>query len=288
MPSEGTDGGISACLTRSLELWVAAGAATHSSVPAFGNKKAGRKDMNIRSTMVVALFDILGTKARLEKSGIDGILSDYQKLAAFVEKQTGCLCVSAVPVTDGASCLAAGWLTTQNGYFSDTFVLWAEYEAFRMPAFFQMCSDLFCYALTIGLPLRGGIGVGDAYMDKQNNIFLGHALVDAAQAEAAQLWLGISGGLSFNNKQFCGPFDPRTILAYSKQQHPKKSYQLPGIVLDWPRRWRETQTANDLTLVINALNTDPDYEEYYKNTIAFAEFSKQNHDWFLRNANMQA
>ena len=49
----------------------------------------------------------------------------------------------------------------------------------------QMCIDLFCYGLELGIPLRGGLDVGDAHMDKTKNTYLGPALIDAAEAEKA-------------------------------------------------------------------------------------------------------
>lgn len=242
--------------------------------------------MKIRSTKVIALFDILGTKNRMTTLGIDGVLATYEKLAAFVDQQTGSMVIRSVPAGDGTFCPAVGWLEVEKGYFSDTFLLWVDHEAFRLPAFMQMCIDLFCYSLELGIPLRGGLGVGDAYMDKTKNLFVGPALIDAAEAEAAQRWLGISCGTSFNQKQFAGPFDPRLMLAYAKQQKPEKKYKLPGLVLDWPRRWRETR-KNDPTETLNAMNTEPAFADLYTCSNGFVEFSLKSHDWFLKDMEMK-
>jgi len=218
--------------------------------------------------------------------GIDGVLATYEKLAAFVDQQTGSMVIRSVPVGDGTFRAAAGWLVVEKVYFSDTFLLWADHDAFRLPAFMQMCIDLFCYSLEIGIPLRGGIGVGEAYMDKTKNIFLGPAFIDAAEAEAAQCWLGISCGRSFNQKQFTGPFDPRLMLAYAKQQKPENKYKLPGLVLDWPRCWRETR-KNDPTNILNAMNTDNAFPDMYTCSNEFVEFSLKSHDWFLKGMEMK-
>jgi hypothetical protein len=242
--------------------------------------------MKIRNTKVIALFDILGTKNRMTTLGIDGVLATYEKLAAFVDQQTGSMVIRSAAAGDGTFCPAVGWLEVEKGYFSDAFLLWAEHDASRLPAFMQMCIDLFCYSLELAIPLRGGLGVGEAHMDKTKNIYLGPALIDAAEAEAAQRWLGIACGKSFNQEQFAGPFDPRMVLAYVKQQNPGKEYKLPGLVLDWPRRWRETRKT-DATAALDAMNTEPAFADLYKCTHGFVDFSLKSHDWFLKGTDMK-
>ena len=242
--------------------------------------------METRSTKVVALFDILGTKNRMTVLGVDGVLATYEKLATFVDQQSGSMVIRSVPTGDGTFCPAVGWLEVEKGYFSDTFLLWADHEPFRLPAFMQMCIDLFCYSLELGIPIRGGLAVGDAHMDKTKSIFLGPALIDAAEAEEAQRWLGISCGTSFNQEEFRGPFDPRLILAYSKQQHPERAYRLPGLVLDWPRRWRETKTS-DPSGILDSMNSDPRFDRYYTCASEFVSFSLKSHDWFLKGMEMR-
>ena len=242
--------------------------------------------MKTRSTKVIALFDILGTKNRMTQLDIEGVLATYEKLAAFVDEQSGSMVIQSVPAGNGTFCPAVGWLEVEMGYFSDTFLLWADYEAFRLAAFMQMCIDLFCHSLELGVPLRGGLGVGDAHMDKTKSIYLGPALIDAAEAEAAQRWLGISCGTSFNQKEFAGPFDPRLMLVYAKHQNPGKEYKLSGLVLDWPRRWRETRTI-DATAALDAMNNEPPFADFYTCAKGFVEFSQRSHDWFLKGTEMK-
>jgi hypothetical protein len=242
--------------------------------------------MKTRGTKVVALFDILGTKDRMTALHIEGVLGTYEKLAAFVDQQSGSMVIQSVPAGNGTFCPAVGWLEVEMGYFSDTFLLWADYEAFRLAAFMQMCIDLFCHSLELGVPLRGGLGVGDAHMDKTKSIYLGPALIDAAEAEAAQDWLGISCGASFSQDQFRGPFDPRLMLAYIKQQKPTSKYRLSGLVLDWPRRWQETR-KNDPPPILNGMNTNPLFAPYYTCASEFVDFSMRSHDWFLKGIEMK-
>jgi hypothetical protein len=156
----------------------------------------------------------------------------------------------------------------------------------RLPAFFEMCCDLFCHSLSLGIPIRGGIGVGDAYMDKEKRIYIGPALIDAAQAESAQLWLGVSCGVTFNQDEYRGSFDPRTVLAYKEHQNPENKYKIPGLVLDWPRRWR-TSRNDDPKKYLDSLNTDQAFAHYYLNTKRFIDYSEKNHDWFMRKESLE-
>lgn len=242
--------------------------------------------MKTRSTKVVALFDILGTKDRMTVLGVEGVLAICEKLATFVDQQRGSMVIRSVPAGDGTFCPAVGWLEVEQGYFSDTFVLWADHDPFRLPAFMQICIDVFCHSLELRVPLRGGLAVGDAHMDKAKSMYVGPALIDASEAESAQRWLGISCGISFNQEEFSGPFDPRLILAYAKQQHPEKNYKLPGLVLDWPRRWRETRKT-DPSQVLKGMNSDRTFDPFYTCATQFVEFSRESHDWFLKGMEMK-
>jgi len=242
--------------------------------------------MKTRAIKIVALFDILGIKKRMDVMGIDGVLTDYERLTSFVDQQTGCLVIRSVPAGDGGFCPAVGCLEIQQAYFSDTFILWMDYDAFRLPAFFEMCCDLFCHSLSLGIPIRGGIGVGDAHMDKKKSIYLGPALIDAALAESAQLWLGVSCGVTFNQDEYRGPLDPRTVLAYKEHQNPEKQYKIPGLVLDWPRRWR-TSRSDDRKKQLDSMNTDQSFALYYLNAIRFIDYSEKSHDWFMRKESLE-
>src|SRR5947209_6990404 len=113
--------------------------------------------MKPRSTKVVALFDVLGFESLLVLRGLDRMLQDYANLTAIVDKIDGCVCIRPVPNGDGTFSSAVGYLVTAQAYFSDTIVLWSDYDTFRLAAFCQICSDLFCESLDLGLPLRGGI-----------------------------------------------------------------------------------------------------------------------------------
>lgn len=243
--------------------------------------------MLARSTKVVALFDVLGFENLLTLRGLDQMLDDYAKLTAVVDRMDGCLCIRSVPNGDGTFSPAVGYLVTAHAYFSDTILLWSDYDAFRFPAFCQMCSDFFCECIELGLPVRGGIAVGDTHLDADSGIFVGPPLVEAARVESAQMWIGISFGASFAREPYSSHFDPRTVLAYAKhrKRDPKFDGLVPGMVLDWPRRWRESRKV-DVRSLLTTMDSDPKYHGCYAQTLDFVDYSELHHDWFLRSDEM--
>jgi hypothetical protein len=58
------------------------------------------------------------------------------------------------------------------------------------------------------------------------------------------------------------------------------------MVVDWPRRWRETRET-DIRSLISAMDSDPNFSEYYTRTLKFINFSKRNHDWFKKERHLE-
>lgn len=171
---------------------------------------------------------------------VDGILTDYERLTSFVDQQTGCLVIRSVPAGDGGFCPAVGYLEVQQAYFSDTFILWMDYDAFR--------HSLRCAAIFSATAFH----------------------LESQFEESTQLWLGVSCGVTFNQDEYRGSFDPRTVLAYKEHQNPENKYKIPGLVLDWPRRWR-TSRNDDPKKYLDSLNTDQAFAHYYLNTKRFID-----------------
>ncbi len=86
--------------------------------------------------------------------------------------------------------------------------------------------------------------------------------------------------------EYRGFFDPRTVLAYKEHQNPENKYKIPGLVLDWPRRWR-TSRNDDPKKYLDSLNTDQAFAHYYLNTKRFIDYSEKNHDWFMRKESLE-
>jgi len=117
-------------------------------------------------------------------------------------------------------------------YFSDTFVIWLRHEknkeygqswtrsayiGGKYPLLFsdvgvelrkflhseyfiflKLCLEFFYRGIQKGIPLRGCVATGNAYMNKNESMFLGEALVEAARGESAQNSIGFAFGPSFS------------------------------------------------------------------------------------------
>ena len=183
----------------------------------------------------------------------------------------------AVPVEGGGRAAAFGMLDVEHELTSDSIFLWCSYSSFHFPPFCGLLLEFFCDVLELSLPLRGGVAVGEADMDKAIRTYLGPALNEAASVEAAQEWVGVSFGPSFAHPPY-NWFEPEQALVYRAHRKPGKEDLVPGAVLDWPRKWRGTRRT-PAEQVIAQHNTDPNYSRYYENTGWFIEFSEQNKDW---------
>jgi hypothetical protein len=59
-----------------------------------------------------------------------------------------------------------------------------------------------------------------------------------------------------------------------------KEFAFP-IVADWPRRWSDSH-GECPSAKLRELDTDPQFSLYWDNTIKFAKYSLQKHDWHMR------
>jgi hypothetical protein len=141
-----------------------------------------------------------------------------------------------------------------------------------------MCNVFVCEVLESGMPLRGGIAVGEAYMDKGTGTYLGKALVEAAEVEKSQDWIGVSFGPSFAVAPYNEFFMAESVLVYRRHRKPSRTKWIPGLVLDWPRVWRNSRVA-PVPRLLASMNTDPKFNDYYRHAIDFVEFSEKNKDW---------
>jgi hypothetical protein len=222
---------------------------------------------------MVAMFDVLGFKSLRERLGIEGIYQRYEKLAAFIrEPKSG---IDLVPIQ---GFVVVGHLNVHCAYFSDTILFWARYAFPALRSFCNTCSEAMCKGVEIGLPLRGGIAVGQAIMDVSLSTYLGQPIEEAHAVEQAQSWIGASFGPSFHDRN---SFFLDTILPYRAHRKTDSGDLIRGCVLDWPRHWRGTRTSS-LSTVVKALDRDPKYSDKYSATLKFVDFSESNHDWFIK------
>ena len=138
-----------------------------------------------------------------------------------------------------------------------------QFHAIPCDNFLNVCCDVICHSLEIGLPLRGAISMGEAVLNPEYGIFIGRPLVEAARLEKEQAIIGAAISTSFVSQTI-----PRRYLIEQSDHFKTDPPQtFSGNMLDWPRYWRATR-QNDCTEVVNAMNSDPNFAKYYRNTNA--------------------
>lgn len=234
----------------------------------------------------VAFFDVLGFENRLRSDGLRDLVAAYKQLTEVVKRfQGGRLVVDGAMPLDGplprfhkdgsVECGSALYsLDVDHAYFSDTILLWADFDPIRIRPFCGMCAEFFCQVLHLGMPVRGAIAVGDAYMNISENTFVGYPVAEAARVEKAQEWIGISFGPSFVEPPYKGTFWCQLLHWYEGHRKPGYAQYLPGLVLDWPQQWRTMFPKEDVCRTLDVMDKNPKYSSYYRNAIRFALLSE--------------
>jgi len=230
---------------------------------------------------VLCLLDVLGFESLFKAIGLKELAGRYAKLTAYVKEQTGGLDIAPTP--DGH--VAVGWLVIGNTYFSDTLLLWTRYDKISLPSFTQLTAETICYGLENELALRGTLSVGEMILNNDSGTYLGEPLIEAARTVPLQRWIGVSFGCSFTKPDFNKGFYLNMVLPYKSHYKDQASSLATGMVVDWPRRWRETRKI-DIRPLVSGMDTDPQFSEYYRETLAFVDFSEHNHDWFKRQSHL--
>lgn len=230
---------------------------------------------------ITALFDVLGFKAAYQRLGIEKLYGLYQTLIDKIILSSNIDSFSTAQRIGDITLVNHFRLWIGFHYFSDTILLWCPATPENISPFLTRCSDLFVEALNVGLPLRGAISIGEANFNKRTGIFIGQPLIDCAQLESSQNWLGVA--LSKSCSGILEHIDSDLILPYTPPIKPSGdgsagSLLHAGAVLDWPRRARSITSVN-ITATIDALNTSPSHRLYYDNTTAFVRHSAANARW---------
>ncbi|MFL9709262.1 hypothetical protein [Methylobacillus sp. Pita1] len=256
----------------------------------------------------IALFDILGFEQRLAYFGLNEMLARYEALIEVVkyrEKQIKRV-FGDFNFKESPYWLADGdifmFTKTHGAYASDSILIWAnrtwpdirdmsldelsdslpspadewKYHPIPCDNFLDVCNDLMCCALEVGLPLRGAIAVGDAILDLDQHIFLGQPVIDAARLENQQDMISTSFCRSAVNQII----PQRFTLQFDRYMKRDSKELWGGVVLDWPRHWRNTR-KNDLKDTLQALDNNPDFSHVYnRNTLELVDYSEQFADKF--------
>ena len=232
------------------------------------------------SRFALAMFDVLGFSSWIDETPLQQILDAYQVLIDdVVIKPFSKGGIGALQVAEGS--LLTVVLAPEYAYFSDTILMWYPLAPPLVDSFVGCCNDLMCQALAMDIPLRGAIVLGEAVLDSEAGIFLGRPIVEAANLEKGQNWVGTTLGRSATWSPFLAQMHGTSVIEYVPPMKESLKIFASPIVLDWPRRWRDT---NEMPLVekLRSLNRKPEKSMYWDNTMAFAEFSARKHDWHLR------
>ncbi|MCX6723053.1 MAG: hypothetical protein NT094_03205, partial [Candidatus Staskawiczbacteria bacterium] len=137
----------------------------------------------------------------MTKFGSQGVIELYQNLINLSVLKKGYKSFEKVRVGHNQYFLGSAYVPVKYAYFSDTIILWTTPTDVHLSPFIAKCADLICEALNLEIPLRGSICFGEAIMHKPSNIFLGSAIVEAANIEKSQKWVGATFGEAFFKKQ---------------------------------------------------------------------------------------
>jgi hypothetical protein len=174
----------------------------------------------------------------------------------------------------------------KGAYASDSILIWAnrKLEEKFVPSdnFLDICNQLICSSIEIGLPLRGAISMGNLCIDEKKGVFLGKALVDIARLEKQQDIIGATPCKDFQHQliqnEYFLPY--KSHLKKFEYDNMKLSF---GAILDWPRHWRKTRKSSLLDFM-SSLNIDdsPEVKIKYDNTFKLVKFSELNSEYWKK------
>lgn len=232
------------------------------------------------SRFAFAMFDVLGFSDWVENTNLQTILDSYHSLIEkVVTKPNDKGGLGAVQTPEGALFVVTG--PPHFAYFSDTILLWCPLVPPLVDDFVGRCSGLICEALAMDIPLRGALTLGDAVLDSDSKFFIGKPIVEAANLEKGQNWVGLTFGNSAVWTPFLAQIHGTAIIEYPPPMKVSLQKFASPIVIDWPRRWRNTH-GDCPSSKLRELNKEPEKSLYWDNTIKFAEYSFQKNDWHLR------
>jgi hypothetical protein len=228
--------------------------------------------------------DVLGFGKRIQDVDLMKLLALYDQLIEVDVKPNvkNEWLMGIAPISERTYVPVLYYLPMRYVYFSDSILIWVPYHPNFVTPFLHRCSNVFCQALKSGLPLRGAISVGEMILHQKTNTFLGKGLVEADRLEHAQEWLGIAAGISVRSETLRIPFSPECVMVFDApvKTNEGKPDLRSGLVLDWPRVWRESY-GESAAKAVEGLRA-AGFEKYYDNALSFVKHSDNNHDWFLK------
>ena len=235
-----------------------------------------------KMSWMVGFFDVLGFSDRIKDDGPENVYQTYRTLIERVVQKEALYCIGSMRCP-GESLRVPTLFSVEvrYTYFSDTILLWLPLTPMFAGPFLRRCSDLVCEALRMGIPLRGTISLGEGFMHKQSGMYVGSMIVEAANLETAQNWIGVALAPSATWSQFIAEVCPTQIIEYDVPVKVGKELLRSPIALDWPRRWRDTE-EDYLQQRLRQLMPDNEHSTKWVQALSFAEWSERHHDWHKR------
>lgn len=184
--------------------------------------------------------------------------------------------------SEGQFVPALMWCPIEVSYASDSILISAPFSEDSpgfIEEFFKRCALLFCASIRCGAPLRGAISVGPGVFDIKKRIFLGPPLVEASSLESKMDFIGVAIAKSM---QKIAHIPVPLVHISDPPLNAGGSDFFGGLVLDWPRIWRETfEDSAEKYLSEMCIDGLPEQiRARYQYAIEFFHFSDANSDWF--------
>lgn len=234
---------------------------------------------------IIGFLDVLGFEALLNELGLDEMGRRYKKLLdTALRPQSEAKPWSAeIAMVQGEPIPGLMWLPIQTAYFSDSLLLWVNYHPSHVPFFLDRCAKVFCEALALDIPIRGAVSIGTAIMDNDNGIYLGTPLIEAVRLENKLNWIGVALGDSWKTDTRRIPVPPDRVFIYEPPLKDGGSMLFSGLVLDWPRAWRESRQDSAIDYLGHLCRPElpQALKDRYSAAVTFFEYSEANQNWFL-------
>ncbi len=159
----------------------------------------------------VGYFDLLGVKQLHKTKNHISIFVAYSKAIEEVKERA--------------------WENTGYAWFSDTFIVYTDDNSVNSFGAIDSLSRWFFYFLiTSDIPVRGAISCDTFYVDKENDLFFGEALIEAYEYGEHQDWIGLLLCPSAEERleQLEMPAKRRLNYAYTDVPLTKQPKKLPG------------------------------------------------------------
>ncbi|MBU4555296.1 MAG: hypothetical protein KJ747_00290 [Actinobacteria bacterium] len=225
---------------------------------------------------IVVVLDVLGFERTYRRLGPQRMKNIYSRLMAAAQGRAGEPTIGMMLVEEDAHSPTMLLRPVEFAHFSDTMLLWAPLSEMHASSLVASCADVLIEALSLGIPLRGAIAVGEAIMNQGEGVFLGTPLIDAARLEHAQDWIGIS--LTRECALILPWLDSSLVIPYTAPCKSGTSDELlGGLVVDWPRRARSRGIGADAAL--DAMRPPESHRRYYDNATELIDHSHRNQRW---------